>query len=66
MTRQRLVARGELPLAGITSRQLPESRSGPTVEVTSWSEPCPPRGQCGATALKAGSEPLFKASARCP
>jgi hypothetical protein len=66
MTRQRLVAREEVPLAGITSRQLLESRSGPTVEVTAWSEPCPPRGQCGATALKAHSEPLFKDSEKCP
>jgi hypothetical protein len=48
------------PPGGITSRQLPESRSRPIVEVTSWSELCPPRGQCGATALKAHSEPLFK------
>jgi hypothetical protein len=65
MTPRRPVARGEVPLAGITSRQLPESRSRRTVEVTSWSELCPPRGQCGATALKAHSEPLFKDSEKC-
>jgi hypothetical protein len=66
MTTRRPVARREVPLAGITSRQLTESRSRPTVEVTSWSELCPARGQCGATALKAHSEPLFKDSEKCP
>jgi hypothetical protein len=59
-------ARGEVSLAGITSRQLTESRSTPTVEVTSWAELCPPRGQCGATALEAHSEPLFKDSEKWP
>jgi hypothetical protein len=65
MTTRRPVARRDVPLTSITSRQLIESRSRPTVEVTSWSELCPPRGQCGATALKAHSEPLFKDSEKC-
>jgi hypothetical protein len=48
MTRQRLVARGEVPLAGITSRQLPESRSGPTVDILvgALSAAGPMRGHC--------------------
>jgi hypothetical protein len=54
------------PLAGITSRRQTESRSRPTALGHILVELCPPRGQCGATALKAHSEPLFKDSEKYP
>jgi hypothetical protein len=50
------------------------SSIAPTVTgTTGWlsrveavSRRCPPRGQCGASSLKAHSEPLFKDSEKCP
>jgi hypothetical protein len=56
----------EVPLAGITSRRLTESRSRPTALGHILVGALSPRGQCGATALKADSEPLFKDSEKCP